>query len=174
MRKVRLDPKQPRAFALLEMATYCDKADLLTKLLALGFPVSDAQNSGSSLFRSLLQGISFQFSLYASRQDKNIDSPRSREKLKMVHLIAKQGAKWIPKDAYEISSVRRELLRMTPDYTAEFVWIMTKYRACEPELLNEFLRTPSIRRHVGEQLPRIKELIGSARVGACNGCCSGS
>jgi hypothetical protein len=169
MRRVRLDPEHPQAFAILTAASYSEKADLFTKLLALGFPVSDGQNGGSSLFRLLLLGISFQFSLYSPLQQKNIDTPRSREKLKMVHLIAKHGAKWIPKDDYEMNSFRREFLKMAPDYTAEFVWIMTKYRACEPELLSELVRTPSIRRHVGEQLPRIEELIGCGRVEAGRG-----
>jgi hypothetical protein len=75
-------------------------------------------------------------------------------------LIARQGAKWIPKDGYDVSSFRRELLKMVPDYTAELIWIMSKYETCNPELLTELMRTPSIRKHVGERLKRIEELIG--------------
>jgi hypothetical protein len=56
MRRVRLDPKHPQAFALMTSASYGEKADLLAKLLSLGFPVSDDQNGGSSLFGLLLQG----------------------------------------------------------------------------------------------------------------------
>jgi hypothetical protein len=162
MRRVHLDPNHPGAFALMTAASYGERADLLAKLLSLGFPVSDDHNGGSSLFHLLLQGISFQFDPYSPDRPRNIDSPRSREKLKMVHLIARQGAKWVPENGHEVSGLRRELLRMAPDYTAELIWIMTKYGACDPELLTELMRTPSIRKQVGERLQRIEELIGRA------------
>ncbi len=48
---------------------------------------------------------------------------------------------------------------MDPDYTVEFVWIMSKYQACSLESLKQLLKTPAIRRHVKRQLERIDELI---------------
>ena len=57
---------------------------------------------------------------------RNLDNDRSREKIKMIHILAKHGAKWLPIDRSEIGDARRSLLYMSPDYTVEFIWIMSK------------------------------------------------
>lgn len=48
---------------------------------------------------------------------------------------------------------------MIPDYTAEFVWIMSKYRAGRHEDLVGLLASPSMRRHIAPHLQRINELL---------------
>ncbi len=50
--------------------------------------------------------------------------------MKAVHLLARNGAKWIPEDRSELNAVRQSLAKLVPDYTVEFVWIMHKYRGC--------------------------------------------
>ena len=79
----------------------------------------------------------------------------------MIHILAKNGAKWFPKDRSEIADARRSLLKLQPDYTVEFIWIMEKYNACNPESIEELIRTPSIRTLVSSKLSRINELIES-------------
>jgi hypothetical protein len=90
---------------------------------------------------------------------QDIDSSRSRETLKMIHILAKHGAKWIPMERYQINDARRSLLKMSIDYTVEFVWIMSRYNGCSRETIEQLLRTPTIRRHIAKYQPRIDELL---------------
>lgn len=83
----------------------------------------------------------------------------SRENIKMIHMLAKHGAKWLPNDRSKISDARRSLLRMKPDYTVEFIWIMSKYKACRREDIEELVRTPSIRSLISQYRSRIDELL---------------
>ena len=76
-------------------------------------------------------------------QDKNEpDNEKSSEKIKMIHMLTKHGAKWLPKDHSEIGDARRSLLKMRPDYTVEFLWIMSKYDACKHEDIDELITYP--------------------------------
>ncbi|MCK4790415.1 MAG: hypothetical protein KAV87_42150 [Desulfobacteraceae bacterium] len=50
--------------------------------------------------------------------------------------------RWMPNDHHEIAEARRSLLRMTPDYTMEFIWIMSKYNACRREDIDELVPAP--------------------------------
>ena len=72
---------------------------------------------------------------------------------------AEHGAKWRPTERYQINDARRSLLKMSVDYTVEFVWIMAKYDCCSRDTIEQLLRTPTIRRHVVKHQPRIQELI---------------
>lgn len=104
--------------------------------------------------------MTWSFDLYDRNPKRNLDTPQAREKLKMIHLLARHGAKWIPAGD-EISDARRSLLKMSPDYTVEFIWIMSKYKACTRANIEELIRTPSIRAVVSEHLKRITVLLGS-------------
>ena len=77
----------------------------------------------------------------------------------MIHLLAKRGVKWFPKDRSQIGDARRSLLKMKPDYTVEFIWIMSKYNACKREDIEELIRTPSIRSLISQNQQRINERI---------------
>jgi len=106
--------------------------------------------------------MDFDLSVYVwglGSRDRRIDSHRSREKIKLVHLLAKHGAKWVPKDSGQINAARRSLLKLTPDYTIEFVWIMSKYKACSREAVEQLLRTPTIKKHTFGHRDRLQELV---------------
>jgi hypothetical protein len=77
----------------------------------------------------------------------------------MIHLLARHGAKWKPKDRREINEARRSLLKMRPDYTMEFLWIMLGYGACNREVIEELMRPKTIRILVSRHAGRIEELI---------------
>ena len=79
----------------------------------------------------------------------------------MIHMLVKAGAKWMPEDRYVINDARRELLKMTPDYTLEFIWIITKYNASTRKNLEQLVRTPTIRALVAVHLPKINKMIAS-------------
>ena len=65
----------------------------------------------------------FDLDLYSRGSRKDIDTSKSREKIKMIHLLVYRGAKWIPRDRNDINDSRRALLKMRADYTVEFFWI---------------------------------------------------
>jgi hypothetical protein len=46
--------------------------------------------------------MTWSFDLDYRSPKRNLDTSRSREKLKMIHLIARHGAKWIPAGKDEI------------------------------------------------------------------------
>lgn len=50
-------------------------------------------------------------------------------------------------------------MKMSGDYTVEFVWIMSLYNGCSRDTIEELLRTPAIRRHTAEHRPRFDELL---------------
>jgi hypothetical protein len=79
--------------------------------------------------------------------------------MKAIHLLAKHGGLWHPKDKAEIGEVRRSFLQLTPDYTVEVVWIMWKHAGCARGPILELLRTPSIRAHVSNHRRRPHELL---------------
>ncbi len=56
-------------------------------------------------------------------------------------------------------------MKLTPDYTVEFVWIMAKYQACSQYVIEQLLRTPSIKKHVGQFRERLVELTGELQSG---------
>jgi hypothetical protein len=78
--------------------------------------------------------------------------------MKLIHLLVKHGAHWVPKDTSEINDVRKSLLKLIPDYTVEFVWLMAKYRACSQPVIMQLLRTPTITKHVASFGDRLAEL----------------
>jgi hypothetical protein len=48
---------------------------------------------------------------------------------------------------------------MKPEYTVEFIWIMSKYNASKRENIEELIRTPSIRSLIHQYMSRINELL---------------
>ena len=158
MRQVRLDPKREQAFDLVQTACYGKSTELLTRLMDLGYPLNNQANGGSSLIAQLVNCMTWCWDLSSSRQQRNIDGDSSRERLKMLHLVVKHGARWIPENPREIDDVRKLLLKLAPDYTAELVWIMATHHGCTCSTISELLRTPSIRTHIAAHLRRIDEL----------------
>jgi hypothetical protein len=53
---------------------------------------------------------------------------------------------------------------MKPDYTVEFVWIMSKYGACGREDIEELLRTQAIRTLTYNHQARINELTETLKL----------
>jgi hypothetical protein len=90
-----------------------------------------------------------------------MDNGEAREKIKMIHILAKQGAKWHPENPAEIAEARRSLLKMKADYTVEFIWIMTKYQAARRKDIEELFRTPSIRSVISVYLKKLAKMIQS-------------
>jgi len=162
LKNIRISPDHPIAGDLLENACRADKADFLVELLDQGVNPAEQKDRGSSLIQTCIRCLDWSFDydwFTRERKTKDIDTSRSRETLKMIHILAKHGAKWMPTERYQINDARRSLLKMSVDYTVEFVWIMAKYACCSRDTVEQLLRMPTIRRHVAKHQPRIQELL---------------
>lgn len=163
LKRLPLDPRRKGADALLRFACHPEKADILGILLEKGFSPKEQEDRGSSLIEAILSGMSWDWDFNPlsdqKRQRKNLDKYFCREKIKMLHILVRHGARWEPRDRRAIDFARSCLLKMTPDYTLEFIWIMTGYKACSIESIEQLLRTPSIRSLVSSHLPRIGEML---------------
>lgn len=159
MKQVRIDPKHPVLASVLNYAHGDNASVLISELLAKGVNPNDQPNGGCSVIQSFVSGLGWSYNPFSDVEKRNIDTSESREKIKGIHILAKHGARWIPEDNSQIRHARGSLLRMIPDYTGEFVWIMSKYRACDRRSLEALLRTPTIRRHASSCWHRIQELV---------------
>jgi hypothetical protein len=164
LKQIRLDPGRPDGLDLLRASCHGDKSDLLVTLLEKGFDPKDLQDKGSSLIQSILNSMSWDFNPFSfSRRNKDIDSARSREKMKMIHLLVRYGARLEPQDRIYINDVRRSLLKLTPDHAMEFVWIMSEYNACSLQDIEALMKTPTIKALVSKHAYRLDELMASFR-----------
>jgi hypothetical protein len=162
LKNIRTSPDHHIAGELLENARRADKADCLVELLDKGFNPAEQKDLGSSPIQTCIQYLQWSFGydcFTRERNSKHIDTSRSRETLKMIHILAKHGAEWKPTERYQINDARRSLLKMSVDYTVEIVWIMAKYDGCSRDTIEQLLRTPTIRRDVAKHQPRIQELL---------------
>ena len=162
MKNVHLDPNHETAEEMLRNACRNSNSDFLKMLIDRGFNPTSMEDKGSSLMQLLLLTMSyFSYPYLFSRDDKNIDSSESREKIKMLHMLARKGARWNPADRYDLTSARRSLLKMKPDYTMEFIWIMSEYKACAHEAIEELMRSSAMRALISQHINRYKELLGA-------------
>ena len=163
MRQIRLDAQHPVAREVMRFIDDERGSPVLQRLLAKGMNPNDQENGGCSAIQTLLTRLDWDFSYLrwgGDRPNRGIDSERSREQIKLIHLLAKNGAKWVPKDTGQINAARRSLLKMKADYTVEFVWIMAKYQACSRANIEQLLRTPTIKRVTEGHVGRLRELAG--------------
>lgn len=139
--------------------------NVLKRLLEQGIPANDGEAGSCSLIGSFIQSMSWSYEPYSWGRDdsaaRKIDTPDARDNLKAIHLLAKHGGKWRPTDKSEINYARRSLLKLTPDYTIEFVWIMSKYKACALEPIQSLLSTPTIKSHTVAHAARLRELMSA-------------
>jgi hypothetical protein len=164
MKSVKLDPRQPYASDLFQNACFGDKSDLLKLLLDKGFGPLCLEDKGSSMIQSLLHGMSWSFDLFShDRRERDIDTSRSREKIKMIHMLVRNGARWEPQDRRAINDARRSLIKMQPVYIMEFVWIMSEYQACRRDDVEALIKNPNMRALLSKHRNRLDELINTLR-----------
>ena len=152
LKPIRSKEANPQAGSILSFLTTGDGLTALKRLLEKGVNPNDQENGNCSAIQSCLNELGwarhFSYSWERDTNGRNLDTRDSRDRLKAIHLLAKHGAKWVPQGKYEMSSARRSLVYLKPDYTVEFAWIMSKYKACSLEHLQELLRTPTIKAHI--------------------------
>lgn len=165
LKQIKLDPNSVETRQLIRETCYSANPEFLKELLKKGYNPIDQEGDGPSLIQSLIQGMGYalDFDSYHEIRRKNIDTSRTREKIKMVHILAKEGVNWNPNGRPEIAEARRSFLRLEADYTVEFIWIMTRYRACKRQELEELIRTPAIRALISGHMKRVNELLDRFR-----------
>lgn len=141
--------------------------DLLERLLDEGLDPNDHDGGCSAITRCIdrlgdcwYAGGSSIWWDRGDRSDKR-DTDNSRQIMKAIHLLARHGGRWQPRDKKEIEAARRSFLQLTPDYVVEFVWIMSKYGGCGLDPIRELLRTASIKAHVAAHRGRLDQILGS-------------
>jgi len=165
LKKMKINLKRPEIANVFESACRFNRFESVEKILDQGFKPSMMENP-SVVIQILLDSIDWDFSNLFSenRKRKNIDTLETKQKMRLIHLLVRNGFKWSPKDKSEIASARRSLLKMKADYTMEFVWIMGGYDACKVEDIKELIRTPAMSSLIFEHRSRLKELLENFKV----------
>jgi hypothetical protein len=165
LKGIRLDPSHPELKTVIHYLDDEEANPVLMKLLKMGVNPNDQENGGCSTIPDLVNRMTWTYDMGFWDRDRDrkrsIDSDKARERLKTLHILVKHGAKWRPSDDDRINDLRRSLLKLAPDYTVEFVWIMRKYNACTKECIQNLLRTSSIRSLISQHADRIRELESS-------------
>lgn len=160
LKKMKIDLKRPEIANVFESACRFNRFEFVENMLNKGFKPSMMEDE-SVVIQSLLDSIDWDYhNLFSeNRKRKNIDSFETKEKMMLIHLLARHDFRWTPKDKSQIASARRSLLKMKPDYTMEFIWIMSGYKACKLEDVKELIRTPTMNSLIFEHRSRLKELL---------------
>ena len=160
LKAIRLDPSHPGAGELLRNACYSKDSSILKKLLEKGFSPRELEDKGTSLIQSRLHMMSWDFNPWTFKNERNnINTSNAREIIKMIHLLVRHGARWEPTEKGEINQARRSLLKMIPEYTMEFVWIMSEYRASTRETMAELIKHPAMRALISKHAVRLNMLV---------------
>lgn len=162
-----LDPARPEAARLIVEACDAPDSQVLSLLLERGHTPEQLSDRGTAAINSLLHSMSWDFSferpgLWSETGSRNgIDSSRARERMKMLHMIVAQGAKWLPADKRAIGDARRYLLKMAPAYVLEFAWLMQHYNAARRRDVHELLRTPAMARLLSKERERAASIVAA-------------
>jgi hypothetical protein len=163
MKQVRLDVTDPLTTNVAKYACKAEGIELLTDLLARGWNPNDLENGGSSAVQSTMERIGFNFerSIRFSwlTNEEGIDTEKTRGNICAGRLLMERGARWVPCGRSEVESVRKNLLKLTPTYTAEFVLILSRNRACAKDTLVSLLAAPKIKAHIARHESRIGNLL---------------
>jgi hypothetical protein len=162
LKPIRLSLTPSRRLEPLQWACEAKTADLLKDLLVKGFDPKALPDSGSSLIQDLLQRLCLSYDYRPfydfKRPNQDIDGSKAREKIKMIHLLARFGAKWQPSDE-DFTPARNSLKKMKLDYLLEFIWLMGGYQACSREAVERLIKAPNIKKLISEKKDLIKKLL---------------
>jgi hypothetical protein len=100
LKKIRLDPSKPELQRILLGACHAKKSHFLGKLLKKEFDPGKYEDRGIPLIQALLTSMSWCVAFHSwdiwrteRTPTRNLDNESSREKIKMIPMLAKQGGK---------------------------------------------------------------------------------
>ena len=155
LKAIQCNTNHDRAREPLRIACKNANADFMQFLLDRGYSANDQINGGSSYMTLLLSSMGWE----SLKKHACFDTPHTREKLKIIHILAKHGARWMPEDENQMNQVRNSLLRLEPTYTVELVWIMAKFGGCTHSVIEALLNPRSIQKHLSWHIERAAELM---------------
>ena len=147
------DPAFPERVQVLN---HTGNSEVLGYLLEQGYSPTSLPDLGTAAISSQFNTMSWAF---PDEKPRNINNARARECMKRIHMLLVHGAKWLPADRRTIADIRRVLLKMSQDYTLEFIWLMRKYKAAKRCDVKELIRTPSIIRLLGEDRAKAQGMV---------------
>ena len=158
---IHIDFANPELVEVLKNISGDAGMELMGRWLAAGFNPNDQKNGGSSVLDAYLRDLSWDTYAFFHRENPRslLDTAKTREKLKAVHLLAKHGAKWIPEERWNIGVTRRALLKMTPDYALEVAWIMSLYGSCTRATADILFKTSSMQRHLANEGGTLRQYL---------------
>lgn len=166
LKPVKACLSSPAAVEVLDYLLAPEATSVLLSILKRRHNLNNNERGGCSAIQACLVGFGhygsysrFRFDYrFETKNESKLDSDRSREYMKTIFLLAEAGGKWRP-DEYEIKSARKSLTKMIPEYTVEFVGLMTRFKAARKSDLEELLRTPSIKSLVKKYRGRVEEQL---------------
>lgn len=158
MKAMKVGPECPGIANAFNYNYRPNSDEIISYLLERDINPNNQANGGCEAIQRLLESLRYSASTNDETQ-KYLDTQKTREAMKIVHILARGGGKWIPHGKNQCNWLRRSLLRLSPEYTAEFVWIMSKYQACSKQDLQKLIGTPTMRTHILQLLPRINVLM---------------
>jgi hypothetical protein len=116
----------------------------------IGANPNDKANGGSSALATAMWNLNFgsihSFSSKLLRSKYDV-----YKALECIHELVEHGAIWKPDEPGQFNSVRRALLGCEPAVTAELLGLFRKHNACEPQTVEDLLRSPRMKQHLSSQ-----------------------
>jgi hypothetical protein len=154
-------PPRQAAGRLLEQA-YSPEPEMLTFLFEQGHDPSALPDRGTTALNMILHSLTFEFpttySSFGETGSRAIDSSRARERMKTLHMLLANGAKWLPSSS-DIATVRRSFLKMAPGYLLEFAWLLRAYQAARKRDVLDLFRTSSVTRLLADKRSAAEQII---------------
>lgn len=75
--------------------------------------------------------------------------------------LRKKGARWAPRDKGEIAELRQALIKLAPEYAAEFVLVMARCGGCSKADVVELIRTPAMKARLKPLVARLEKIISN-------------
>jgi hypothetical protein len=135
---------------LLHCAAVLARKDTLHYLLEIGANPNDKANGGSSALASAMWNLNFgpinSFSSKCLRSKYDV-----YKALDCIRELVEHGASWTPDEPGQLNSMRRILLGCESSVTAELLRLFHKHSACDPQTVEDLLRTPRMKQHLSSE-----------------------
>lgn len=161
LKSLKLRPKLEKNYEIMSSACFNADLDMMRLLMEKGI---DLDIMGTTFVQELLEHAGYLCG-YKKRRITcwgayYFDFEETREIIRKIHFLARQGFRWEPEGKNDIDRVRRSFLKLSPDYIVEFVWIMTGYKTCNIEDLKALVQPKSIKTMLNKPTQnRIKKLL---------------
>jgi len=102
---LRLNIQHPALREMMSDAYKPGGERVLKRLLAMGMEPNDRENGGCSAIQNLLAHMDRTGGYWRGRKPEgNIDTDEARQKMKIIHILARHGARWFPTHKWEMRS----------------------------------------------------------------------